>query len=181
MRTETKHSYEYSASVCLTAFIHAGVISNVQHAVCLSDWQEERTLDQFTGFYGGNFSNWLHQIQNINIQLRTTSHSDPSDSFTYVRLSNQYEIKEKLRYWNQFPFKYIRTYAGEGNFSEVLNGLICMWNELFVINDCVIFKREEKTRLSTDIWLYLTGTQEKKHSSELEFSNLKTKINLNYI
>ena len=42
MWTETKHSFEYSASLSLIAFTFVSVISNVQTAVCLSDWLARR-------------------------------------------------------------------------------------------------------------------------------------------
>jgi len=63
--TETKYSFEYSASVSVIAFILGGVISNVQTAVYLSDWLAEGTVEQFTRFFGGNFSNWQHNFKTL--------------------------------------------------------------------------------------------------------------------
>jgi hypothetical protein len=63
--TGTKHTVEYSASVSVIAFIFGDVISNVQTAVCLSDWLAEGTQEQFTLFGGGNFSNWQHKFKTL--------------------------------------------------------------------------------------------------------------------
>jgi len=65
MWTETKHSPEYSASVSLIAFIFGGVISNVHTAVYLSDWLTAGTLEQFSRFFGENFSNWQHSFRTL--------------------------------------------------------------------------------------------------------------------
>jgi hypothetical protein len=49
--------------VSVTVVILGGVIQNIQTAAYISDSLAEGTVEQFTSFFGGNFSNWQHKFK----------------------------------------------------------------------------------------------------------------------